>query len=302
MTALLDQPTTKHRRSADLECRPILVADGDPCVLGNKPVGVLPGNAPAIVDLVDVTACSGHCWHSSGQYVAARIEGQTTRLHRFLCKTDADVIDHRSGNRYDNRRCNLRTGTFEDNRANVPNSQTRTELIAEAKQLAAIAPLPCLQDTDDELRIVVVVDPGAIDRETFRGLYGDTITTLLDLNHPVLIGSPTDGPFLNAIEPDAVLVIAPSWSFQAFALDTITKEPDLDCDEICQLLRRHRQWVDTLSDLDTCGAIFRPGPVVSHLARREVADALAQLVLALAVGCQTDGELLYAHDCEGTSE
>jgi hypothetical protein len=80
--------------------------------------------AVAVVDAPDGPAVLAHTWrlHSGGYAVRG---GGTTkvRLHRDLCgltKGDGLEVDHRDGNRLDNRRRNMLVCTHAENTANVP--------------------------------------------------------------------------------------------------------------------------------------------------------------------------------------
>lgn len=76
----------------------------------------------ALVDESDMIVLEGFSWQFSGKsYVSAWIAPKRTYLHRFLMNpSDSQEVDHINRNRTDNRRCNLRLCTGNQNRANVP--------------------------------------------------------------------------------------------------------------------------------------------------------------------------------------
>jgi hypothetical protein len=77
----------------------------------------------AIVDDEDydmVMAAGPWCYDGQG-YATKRKPGTTLRMHRFimgLIPGDGKYVDHRNGNKLDNRRCNLRLCTNSQNMAN----------------------------------------------------------------------------------------------------------------------------------------------------------------------------------------
>ena len=88
----------------------------------------------AIVDLPDLHLVANHCFYVDNRYPAASINSTSTRLHRII-EQDVEpelVVDHRNGDRFDNRRCNLRIITPAENAKNRPGTAERK------RQLAAI--------------------------------------------------------------------------------------------------------------------------------------------------------------------
>jgi hypothetical protein len=113
--AVLQQLKTLKLNKRQL--RPIEV-DGDIAVL------TLTRGQKALIDAVDLPLVKGRSWFTlgaSGRFYAATRgdEGVVLTLHRFLMKPPADkVVDHVNGDGLDNRRCNLRLATTQQNTAN----------------------------------------------------------------------------------------------------------------------------------------------------------------------------------------
>lgn len=62
-----------------------------------------------LIDTTDVELIKAHRWYRTSGYVGAQIYNKEVRLHRFLMGPGpAEMIDHRNGNKFDNRRENLR--------------------------------------------------------------------------------------------------------------------------------------------------------------------------------------------------
>lgn len=78
---------------------------------------------PFVVDEQDADAVSRYTWCVSAKgYLVANIRGKVTKLHRYILNPERnEIIDHRNGNKMDNRRCNLRICT---NTENVRNCRT----------------------------------------------------------------------------------------------------------------------------------------------------------------------------------
>lgn len=81
------------------------------------------GNAFAIVDAEDAERCSKYSWSVHDGYAYGSVNRQTTSMHRFILGyTPGDRpdlhVDHINHNRLDNRRCNLRIATPEENQRN----------------------------------------------------------------------------------------------------------------------------------------------------------------------------------------
>lgn len=77
----------------------------------------------ALIDSADILMVESHSWcahrSSSGFYATSRIEGKLIFMHHFVLGVANDVgIDHRNGDRLDNRRDNLRLATAQQNMRN----------------------------------------------------------------------------------------------------------------------------------------------------------------------------------------
>ncbi len=67
----------------------------------------------------DWAAVRKHRWHFYDRYVEATIDGKTVKLSRFILNAPSNkFVDHRNGDRLDNRRCNLRFCTRSQNQWN----------------------------------------------------------------------------------------------------------------------------------------------------------------------------------------
>ena len=130
--SLLDTPSKRPRRES-VDCAPVIAIDSR---IGAEPFVMLPvaSGEVAIVDLPDLHLVAGHCWYMDNRYPAASINGTSTRLHRVIEGEVAPelVVDHRNGDRFDNRRTNLRIVTPAENAKNRPGTAERQ------RQLAAI--------------------------------------------------------------------------------------------------------------------------------------------------------------------
>ena len=76
-----------------------------------------------IIDISDVDKCKEHSWSiDSKGYPSSGGKGlRTTRLHRFLLQPPKGMqVDHINHNKLDNRRCNLRIVTNQQNHFNRP--------------------------------------------------------------------------------------------------------------------------------------------------------------------------------------
>lgn len=69
------------------------------------------------LDKVDVVKC--YKWHKSGAYVASVSNGKSILLHRLITGANINqVVDHISHDKFDNRDCNLRVCTHQQNSFN----------------------------------------------------------------------------------------------------------------------------------------------------------------------------------------
>ena len=82
---------------------------------------ILPTGKYFLFDADDASFVMSHKWsvENSG-YVQSIVNGNHVRLHNILMGTSELFVDHINGNRYDNRRCNLR---FVTNQQNIMNSK-----------------------------------------------------------------------------------------------------------------------------------------------------------------------------------
>lgn len=76
-------------------------------------------NKPFIVDLIDYDKIKMYTWcERDDGYIVTQINGSTVRLHRLILGLDNELIDHRNGDKTDNRRKNLRPATKQLNGIN----------------------------------------------------------------------------------------------------------------------------------------------------------------------------------------
>mgnify|MGYP000386226735 CR=1 FL=1 len=84
---------------------------------------VLPiGGFWVMLDLEDVDHVMEHNWYpsSKGDYLQSTQDGQMVLLHRFIIGAEpGEYVDHRNGNRWDNRKKNLRPATATENARNA---------------------------------------------------------------------------------------------------------------------------------------------------------------------------------------
>ena len=85
----------------------------------------------ALVDDADFESVNGHKWNLSGEYPVSSFGKRPTRtkvsMHRFIMDAaKGTFVDHRDGNRLDNRRANLRSCTVAQNTMNSRKSKNRS--------------------------------------------------------------------------------------------------------------------------------------------------------------------------------
>lgn len=83
-------------------------------------VEVAVGNRTAIIDFDDLPLVQGHRWYiNKGGYAFASIGGRNVTMHRLIMGVDpSKMMDHKDGNRLNNRRANLRFCTAQENARN----------------------------------------------------------------------------------------------------------------------------------------------------------------------------------------
>ncbi|WP_404944690.1 HNH endonuclease [Ralstonia pickettii] len=81
---------------------------------------VLAGNSLVEIDVDDVEAVSGFDWKiGSGGYAVRHRDGKVELMHRVISgAADGVLVDHKNGNKLDNRRCNLRFCCHAENMRN----------------------------------------------------------------------------------------------------------------------------------------------------------------------------------------
>ena len=63
------------------------------------------------------------CYDGHGYAVTHKNKNEMIKLHRLIMNNcESEVIDHINGNRLDNRKCNLRKATFQQNSFNIDNN------------------------------------------------------------------------------------------------------------------------------------------------------------------------------------
>lgn len=88
----------------------------------NQVIGICHNNTDCrfIIDIDDYEKCKDYCWsvHSNG-YIIGLINKKTTVISRFIMNPTGNLqVDHINGNRQDNRKCNLRLVTPQQNNMN----------------------------------------------------------------------------------------------------------------------------------------------------------------------------------------
>jgi hypothetical protein len=81
---------------------------------------VLYDGTVALIDSADWPRVSEYTWSALGHgYVGTKIAGRRVYLHKLIC--NGAYVDHKNGNRLDNRRSNLRPCTNAENVRNCTN-------------------------------------------------------------------------------------------------------------------------------------------------------------------------------------
>lgn len=72
-----------------------------------------------IIDIDDIDKVKGYIWRIMSGYVGTNINNKTLLLHRLItdCPTEK-VVDHKNHDTLDNRKCNLRICTIQENTRN----------------------------------------------------------------------------------------------------------------------------------------------------------------------------------------
>ena len=85
------------------------------------------------IDLIDLERVQKHSWYikdastTKKGYIAAKINGKTVKLHRFILDAAEDVlVDHKNRNPWDCRRINLKFATYSENNRNISLSKNNT--------------------------------------------------------------------------------------------------------------------------------------------------------------------------------
>ena len=80
-----------------------------------------PGLPPGVVSLYDPEdhdLIMRYAWGVEKGYLCVTVEGQKSYFHRMIMNPGCNEVDHKNGNRLDNRRSNLRVVTLQENRQN----------------------------------------------------------------------------------------------------------------------------------------------------------------------------------------
>jgi hypothetical protein len=74
----------------------------------------------AIIDDEDYALVSQYNWYYNNGYAKAYHQGKRLRMHRLILNASkGQPVDHRNRNGLDNRRCNLRLCTLQENNRNI---------------------------------------------------------------------------------------------------------------------------------------------------------------------------------------
>ena len=156
-------------------------------------INVSRNKALAIVDDADVALVSQYHWKLTLHgYAIANINGIQTLMHRLVCDSaDKPFIDHKNGQRLDNRRANLRPCTHRENMGNRRKGRenTSSQYIGvtwhkQAEKWLAICAGQSLGNFENEVDAAIIRDEVALER------YGE----FAKLNFP-------EGPPANWVRP-----------------------------------------------------------------------------------------------------
>lgn len=93
---------------------------------GEYGIGYTSKGEPFYFDIEDYDKIKNHCWHiNSKGYVQTNIDGNTVKIHRLILP-DYQYVDHINHMKFDNRKCNLRRTTNQQNcmNKNIYNNNT----------------------------------------------------------------------------------------------------------------------------------------------------------------------------------
>lgn len=80
-----------------------------------------------LFDEIDLPLIAQHTWHLGKRgYPATHLNGRTVVFHRLLFPDTDSEVDHINGDKLDNRRCNLRLCTHQQNAFNQKRRRTNT--------------------------------------------------------------------------------------------------------------------------------------------------------------------------------
>ena len=83
-------------------------------------------NKVAILDKIDLPLLQSKNWHINQNYVSLLPGYSNRRLHRIIINAKpGEIVDHINLNKLDNRRCNLRIVTREQNRQNCSGNKPK---------------------------------------------------------------------------------------------------------------------------------------------------------------------------------
>jgi hypothetical protein len=96
-------------------------------ILGNVAYGSVVGGSEFVIDSEDLPKVEKHQWHMAQGYIVASNKSGNIKLHRLILGLeDEGDVDHINGNTLDNRKCNLRVCTHQQNMWNMKKPKTNT--------------------------------------------------------------------------------------------------------------------------------------------------------------------------------